>query len=150
MNLLYKWWEAFWHFQYPYQHLLPDSADSQTNRCQAWLQLAPMCTHVCSHMSDLPLVLTHIMLLYCFLIIYIRCRQQWPCLVLHYTKVYLLLMLVHDVVLFFIQLVQFLSQPTTAILDVLWGGAIERAVNNTLLNILQSVTYILYMYTDYT
>lgn len=32
-------------------------------------------------------------------------------------------MLVHNVVLFFIQLVHFLSQPTTALLNVLWGGA---------------------------
>lgn len=34
---------------------------------------------------------------------------------------HLLLVLVHDVVLFFIQLVQLLPQPATALLYVLWG-----------------------------
>lgn len=34
-------------------------------------------------------------------------------------------MLLHDVVLLFIQLHELLSQPTTALLDVLWGEAMD-------------------------
>lgn len=43
--------------------------------------------------------------------------------IIQVSSAHLLLMLVYDVMLFFVQLIQFVSQPTTALFNVLWGRA---------------------------
>lgn len=96
-----------------------------TNSSQVWLRLASTYTHtwLLTHVGPSFNALSYrTALLHCILIIYTAAIST-PSLVLFYTSPHLLLMLVHDVALLFIQLVQLLSQPTTALLDVMRGGA---------------------------